>query len=63
MYPFFSEKLMESHSFSGIPSNIGLYVSPENLSGWQSATLTNYGFPAGVVAIAIPHTKKWIRVA
>ena len=63
MYPSFSENLMKSNSFSGTPSTLKLYVSPENLSGWQSATLTNYGFAAGVVARAIPHTKKWIRVA
>lgn len=62
MFPAFSSTLMQSDSFSGTPSTLGLYVLGRNLPGWRSATLTNYGFASGVVAKMMP-AKKWVRVA
>ena len=64
MYPSFSENLMQSNSFSGTPETLELHVPLSKKSEWQSATLTNYGFAAGVKTEVIPpHTKKWIRIA
>lgn len=66
MYPAFSETLLQSNSngtpFEGTRS-LKLYVPSINLSGWQSATLSNYGFSSGTTVEALPSTKKWIRIA
>ena len=67
MYPAFSETLLQANSygtsFGETSSKLKLYVPSGNLSGWKSATLTNYGFASGVAAEAMPLTKKWIRIA
>ena len=57
----FSENLMQSNSFAYTPSNLRLLIHPAILSGWQSATLTNYGFASGVKAESM--YTKWVRVA
>ena len=62
MQPSFSETLMKTDSFSNTPENLKLYVPFLKISGWQSVTLSNYGFAAGVKAEIAP-TKKWIRIA
>lgn len=66
MYPAFSETLLQPNSngasFEGTRS-LKLYVPSEKLSGWQSATLSNYGFSSGTTVEVMPSTKKWIRIA
>lgn len=61
VYAPFSETLMKSNSFTGTPSNSRLLVYPVLLSGWQSATLTNYGFASGVRVESL--YTKWLRFA
>lgn len=61
VYTPFSESLMQSDSFTGTPSNLRLLVSPPVLSGWQSVTLTNYGFASGAKVDSL--YTKWVRVA
>lgn len=60
VYVPFSETLMKSNSFTGTPSNSRLLVFPAFLSGWQSATLTNYGFASGAKVESL--YTKWLRV-
>lgn len=61
VYIPFSETLMQSNSFSNTPSNIRFLVYPAFLSGWQSTTLTNYGFASGARVESL--YTKWVRVA
>lgn len=61
VYGPFNETLMQPESFKGTTSNLRLLVYPPYLSGWQSATLTNYGFASGVRAESL--YTKWVRVA
>ena len=61
VYVPLSETLMQSQSFFNTPSNIRLLVYPAYLSGWKSATLTNYGFASGVRVESL--YTKWVRVA
>ena len=64
MYPSFSENLMKSNSFSNTPGTLELHVPLSKKSGWQSATLSKYGFKADVKTEAIlTPAKKWIRIA
>ena len=60
VYCLFSETLMKSESFKGTPSNTRVLVNPTVLSGWQSATLTNYGFASGARVESL--YTKWVRV-
>ena len=61
VYVPFSETLMQPESFIGTTSNLRLLIYPSILSGWQSATLTNYGLAPGVRAESL--YTKWVRVA
>ena len=64
MYPSFSENLMQSNSFYGAPYNLELHVPLSKKSGWQSATLSDYGFDANVkTEVILTPAKKWIRIA